>query len=437
MKKIWLLLVVALLCVSLTPGLADEKTFDGKSYTNIADAYLITESEYAKILNYNNSSWKSVYFSLIAPRDGTYYITLKPINRYTEMYVYDRTLTKIHSKTVGGNSMYVYEYSALRYEKLYFLLHFYGPGTFSVCFDNQHVAGLFSEVTKEPTCTETGVRTYPCELCDRPAKTETIPKLGHTGTWKTTKAATCTAAGEKSMECTVCKQTIKETIPATGHTPGEWVTVQAATTSAEGKQTKSCTVCGTVLETKAIPKIVPKGALTASATPMDNDGNFTVTLSIKNNPGFGYISIETNAGAKGITIENAQGAGIAQSWTPTIGSKILMYSTDEAKVDGAFLVLTMKSASKEEVELTFTVSECYNIKEQNVSVTGTSVKIKKGSIPGDCNGDGIVDGRDLLRLTRYLAGAGVDIDLSAADITGDGNVDGRDVLRLAKKLAGV
>ena len=55
---------------------------------------------------------------------------------------------------------------------------------------------------------------------------------------------------------------------------------------------------------------------------------------------------------------------------------------------------------------------------------------------GDANGDGAVDGRDVLRLVRYLAGTGVTIDWEAADVNGDGNVDGRDVLRLAKQLAG-
>ena len=55
---------------------------------------------------------------------------------------------------------------------------------------------------------------------------------------------------------------------------------------------------------------------------------------------------------------------------------------------------------------------------------------------GDTNGDGAIDGRDLLRLARYTAGNSADIDLFAADLTGDGVVDGRDVLRLAKKLAG-
>ena len=177
--------------------------------------------------------------------------------------------------------------------------------------------------------------------------------------------------------------------------------------------------------------------LTATASGMQADGAFTVALGINNNPGISFISVDSDAASKGITVENAQAAGAAQDWSVTTGSKTVLYANENMTQDGTFLVLTMKSASKEETELTFTVSECYNAQERAVSVKGTSVQVKKGSIIGDVNGDGTVDGRDLLRLARYLAGAGVEIDRSAADVNGDGAVDGRDVLRLAKKLAGM
>jgi hypothetical protein len=59
-----------------------------------------------------------------------------------------------------------------------------------------------------------------------------------------------------------------------------------------------------------------------------------------------------------------------------------------------------------------------------------------GYEPGDLNGNGTIDGRDLLRLARYLAGGNVEINEAAADLNGDGKVDGRDLLRLARYLAG-
>ncbi len=58
-------------------------------------------------------------------------------------------------------------------------------------------------------------------------------------------------------------------------------------------------------------------------------------------------------------------------------------------------------------------------------------------LSGDVNGDGQVDGRDLVRLAKHMAGDSVSVNEKAADLTGDGLIDGRDVLRLAKKLAGV
>lgn len=59
------------------------------------------------------------------------------------------------------------------------------------------------------------------------------------------------------------------------------------------------------------------------------------------------------------------------------------------------------------------------------------------SLPGDVNADGTVDGRDLLRLARHLAGHSVQLDPAAADLNGDSSIDGRDLLRLAKRLAGL
>ena len=57
-------------------------------------------------------------------------------------------------------------------------------------------------------------------------------------------------------------------------------------------------------------------------------------------------------------------------------------------------------------------------------------------VPGDTNSDGKVNGMDLIRLRKYLAGEKVEIDLSNADVTGDGKVNGMDLIRLRKYLAG-
>ena len=102
------------------------------------------------------------------------------------------------------------------------------------------------KVTKAPTCTTDGVKTYTCTVCGA-AITETVSRTGHSyGAWtklndtqhqrvcandkshvekenhawnngNVISAATCTTDGVKTLTCTVCKATKQETIIATGH----------------------------------------------------------------------------------------------------------------------------------------------------------------------------------------------------------------------------
>lgn len=53
---------------------------------------------------------------------------------------------------------------------------------------------------------------------------------------------------------------------------------------------------------------------------------------------------------------------------------------------------------------------------------------------GDVNDDGCVDGRDEVRLMKYLVGQGVHINKLNADLNGDGVIDGRDEIRLLYRL---
>ena len=73
------------------------------------------------------------------------------------------------------------------------------------------------KVTKEPTCTEEGEKTYTCQYCGK-TKTEQIGALGHD--WdegQVTKEPTCTEAGEKTYTCQRCQDTYTEEISALGH----------------------------------------------------------------------------------------------------------------------------------------------------------------------------------------------------------------------------
>lgn len=113
-------------------------------------------------------------------------------------------------------------------------------GTFQIeinlLTDNSHIHSYTETVTKEPTCTEDGEKTYACECGDSYA--EVIPATGHNYVDNTTdnnhicsvcknteehdyseeitKEATCTEDGEKVCTCSVCGKSYTETIPAYG-----------------------------------------------------------------------------------------------------------------------------------------------------------------------------------------------------------------------------
>ena len=118
-----------------------------------------------------------------------------------------------------------------------------------------------NKVTKEATCTATGVRTYTCE-CGY-SYTESIPAKGHTSvnggtsaihtkcsvcgttlssthsyTKTTSIAATCTTKGTSKYTCSCGYSYTSQDIPAPGHT-----TVNGGTSAIHTK----CSVCGTTL----------------------------------------------------------------------------------------------------------------------------------------------------------------------------------------------
>lgn len=102
-------------------------------------------------------------------------------------------------------------------------------------------------VSKDPTCTEKGSKTYTCAVC-RETKTEEIPATGHQNKEiRDKKAATCTKAGYTGdtycKDCGELLKTGKET-DALGHTWGKGKVTRKSTYTAAGQLTYICSRCG-------------------------------------------------------------------------------------------------------------------------------------------------------------------------------------------------
>ena len=86
--------------------------------------------------------------------------------------------------------------------------------------------------------------------------------------------------------------------------------------------------------------------------------------------------------------------------------------------------------------MTYAPGEIVNAASENVEFVVRAGKIGVTSrIPGDINGDGKVNVKDLTRLAQYFADWDVYVDENALDTNGDGKVNVKDLTRLAQYFA--
>ena len=206
--------------------------------------------------------------------DSTGMVVKAVYNDSTRTAVSDYTLQGFDSKTEGEKTVTVA----------------YNGFTAEFTVTVKHTHEYYSEITKQPTCSEKGERTYKCDICgdiytEDIAKTEhdyedTVVKptctergytehickacadsykddyttaLGHDYISQITKQVACETDGEKTFTCTRCGDTYTEAIPATGH--NDIVTVVEPTCTADGYTEHKCKDCGRVVRsdvTKAL-----------------------------------------------------------------------------------------------------------------------------------------------------------------------------------------
>ncbi|MCD8006562.1 MAG: hypothetical protein LUF29_06265, partial [Oscillospiraceae bacterium] len=148
------------------------------------------------------------------------------------------------------------------------------------------------EITRDATCTETGVITYTCSVCGD-SYTEDIPATGHTIEVQNAKDATCTEDGYTGDEvCTVCSETVTtgQVIPATGHSYEAVVT--APTCTEKGYTTYTCSVCGDSYVADETEALGHSYEAVVTAPTCTEKGYTTYTCSVC---GDTYVADETEA----------------------------------------------------------------------------------------------------------------------------------------------
>ncbi len=66
------------------------------------------------------------------------------------------------------------------------------------------------------------------------------------------------------------------------------------------------------------------------------------------------------------------------------------------------------------------------------TITWVSYQPQPSHVPGDINGDGSVNNKDVMRLQKYQKGQSVTVNEAALDVNGDGRVNNKDLTRLTR-----
>ena len=238
------------------------------------------------------------------------------------------------------------------------------------------------KVTKEPTCTVKGVKTFTCTICNK-TKTVSIVATGHqhteirkkkeatcgedgyTGdtyctdcgkrlaygqtitktknhTWDNgivTKEPTCTEKGVTTFTCSVCGSTKTRSIKSTGHSYGEYVVVKEPTTTEKGLKSKTCSKCGKVYSVTLAKIASSKTNTTAPANPNDSRANKITTKKIKLN-------------RKKLTLKKGKSFKLKVTLTPINSRDKITYRTSNKKVVKVYRNGRIKALKKGKAKIT-------------------------------------------------------------------------------------
>lgn len=282
---------------------------------------------------------------------------------------------------------------------------------------------------------------------------------------KLTKAATCTAKGETVYTCTVCGATKTEVTNELGHIFGAWTKANETMhkrscqrcnkieTDYHNFRSNSCSVCGATKSSVPTPttdaKIIVDGVVCSSGA-----GSVKVPIRIEKNPGVVSVRLTVSYNESKMKLVGVQDGGIlgtASHSKSYHNGYILSWENDTAtenlKNNGVIATLEFSIVGKlSEGDYPITVSYNYNnndimdvkLNPVNFDVVSGYVRVTS-VILGDVDGDGNVNTKDRMILSRTLAGWAdyplENINLAAADLDGNGSVNARDRSILSRYLA--
>ena len=293
----------------------------------------------------------------------------------------------------------------------------------------------FIETIVPPNCTEKGYTLHKCGICGEEYKTDIVDELWHTfGDWITDTEPTCAEHGDRHRICEVCGFEENAILETLGHNYVGSVIKESSCTE-NGVIKFTCSECGAERQ-EAIP-LQPHDYQKVYADKdyiewLDEEFSGIIWGCSEDKTEYWYYTcshcgkiqvVETasaasaGAGHKHVYAALLNGDGKAVAVRCTLCGEVICHEHD------------YECLGEEEDGTHY---RCVNCGHEYVEQAVTY---------GDANGDGKIDGRDIIRLRKYLASYDSETGTSdvviglGADCNGDGKIDGRDLIRLRKYLA--
>ena len=188
-----------------------------------------------------------------------------------------------------------------------------------------------------------------------------------------------------------------------------------------------------VMDSDKLPTIIMD-----SASVFLNDETFTVALRLENNPGIVSMMIDVTYDTDLLELISAEGKDFAgTSFGPLDKTPVAVNWYDTLKpnneTDGTVALLTFKIKENTPeclttISVSYTPNNIYDFDFVNVPFNIADGIIElRDYIPGDANGDGDVNNKDLGLIQRFINRWDVQLNEAAADVNGDGDVNNKDL----------
>lgn len=175
-----------------------------------------------------------------------------------------------------------------------------------------------------------------------------------------------------------------------------------------------------------------------------------VNIDVKNNPGIAGATLSISYDSN-LTLKDAQNGTTFSNLSFTRPNNfdnpsVFLWDSESGQIndDGTMLTLTFSVSENStpndnlNINVSYYPGDIYNENMTSVSMqTVSGCVLVIDYLPGDVNEDGVVNGKDITLIRRFIVG-GYDfkINESAADVNEDGRINGKDVTLIRRYIVG-